>query len=323
MYFKNNLGFSVGALLYSPAVNDKIADFVINEKFGKMFSLALCLEDTINDVSVDYAEKQFIKSLKKIKDAYSQKKFYIPKIFVRVRYPKQVLKIFDMLNDSISILTGFIFPKFCVNNAFEYIKVTKQINDISSKRFFIMPILEDSSLINIINRRKVLYELKKFIDDIYEYVLNIRVGGNDLCNVFGVRRNVFQTIYDIMPVSAILSDILSVFGLDYVVSGAVWEYFNDDTPFWKEGLEKELRIDMLNGFIGKTVIHPNQIPIVNNALMVSREDYNDAMDILNWDNSSKLMVSKSFSGRMNEFKTHFNWASKIKILADIYGIKEI
>ncbi len=321
MYFKNNLKFSVGALLYSPAANDKIADFIINEKFGKMFSLALCLEDTINDISVDYAEKQLIKSLKSIKDTYCQKKFYIPKIFIRVRYPKQVLKIFNMLNDSISILTGFIFPKFCINNAFEYIKAIKQINDMSSKCFFIMPILEDSSLINLINRRTVLYDLKKSLDSIYDYVLNIRVGGNDLCNAFGIRRNVFQTIYDIMPVSSILSDILSVFSLDYVVSGAVWEYFNEDTPFWKKGLEKELKIDMLNGFIGKTVIHPNQIPVINNALKVSQADYNDAMDILNWDSSSKLMVSKSRLGRMNEFKTHFNWANKIKILADIYGIK--
>ena len=41
--------YSVGALLYCPANKKTIADSVIHEKFGTKYSLALCLEDTIND----------------------------------------------------------------------------------------------------------------------------------------------------------------------------------------------------------------------------------------------------------------------------------
>ena len=37
---------------------------------------------------------------------------------------------------------------------------------------------------------------------------------------------------------------------------------------------------------GKTVIHPNQIPVVNEMLRVSQRDYADARAILNWPRSS-------------------------------------
>ena len=79
--------------------------------------------------------------------------------------------------------------------------------------------------------------------------------------------------------------------------------------------------ELLNGFVGKTVIHPNQIAVVNHALKVSGKDYADAMEILNW-NRDGLLVGKSCAGeRMNEVRTHLNWALKTAALAEIYGIR--
>ena len=49
--------YSVGALLYCPANKKTIAGSVIHEKFGTKYSLALCLEDTINDNYVTEAEQ--------------------------------------------------------------------------------------------------------------------------------------------------------------------------------------------------------------------------------------------------------------------------
>ena len=68
--------YSVGALLYSPALNGKIAEAVISEKFGKSYSLALCLEDTIADNSVGLAEEQLEQTLKEIHMAHKSKSFY-------------------------------------------------------------------------------------------------------------------------------------------------------------------------------------------------------------------------------------------------------
>ena len=153
-----------------------------------------------------------------------------------------------------------------------------------------------------------------------DLVLNVRVGGNDFCNLFGVRRRRDESIYDIGCVARILTDILACFSRDYVVSGPVWEYF--DHPDGLRGLAREVRLDLLNGFIGKTVIHPAQIPVVNAALRVARDDYADALRILDMADSGGTLVAKSADGgRMNEYKTHTRWADKICTLAEIYGVQ--
>ena len=100
----------------------------------------------------------------------------------------------------------------------------------------------------------------------------------------------------------------------------MWEFFSSDNDEWKCGLRNELKLDRLNGFIGKTVIHPKQIPVVNEMFKVTSKDYEDAKTILNWDTSG-LQVGKSFGGeRMNEVRTHYNWAKKTLLLAELYGI---
>ncbi|MDE6024289.1 MAG: HpcH/HpaI aldolase/citrate lyase family protein [Lachnospiraceae bacterium] len=314
------LKYSVGALLYSPALNTKIADAIIKEKYGKQFSLALCLEDSIADDSVEMAEKQLINTLRKIDEACKNNVFFMPKIFIRVRSPKQLEKVFDMLGDLNDIITGFIFPKYSIGNAQEYNIAMKKINAKSSKCVYMMPILESKDIVDFKTRREVLNLLKEEIDSVNEYVLNVRVGGNDFSNEFSTRRHYDETIYDVLPIAQLLGDILTVFSREYVVSGPVWEFFASDNGEWKTGLKQELKLDKLNGFVGKTVIHPKQIAVVNEALKVSNKDFEDAKEILNWDEEG-LQVGKSFAGeRMNEVKTHYNWAMKTLVLAQIYGV---
>ena len=60
------LYYSIGALLYCPAYNKTIVNSLINGSFGNKFSLALCLEDTINDNFVKDAENILIDTIKKI-----------------------------------------------------------------------------------------------------------------------------------------------------------------------------------------------------------------------------------------------------------------
>ena len=84
-------------------------------------------------------------------------------------------------------------------------------------------------------------------------------------------------------------------------------------------MKKELNLDRLNGFIGKSAIHPSQLPYIFDSLKVDKSDLNDAEQILNWA-SDTHGVAKS-SSRMNELKCHYNWAERIKILSEIYGVK--
>lgn len=314
--------YEVGALLYVPALNDSVINSITNNKFGNKYSIAFCLEDTISDYAVDIAERELINTLELINDAMQEKYFYLPKIFIRVREPEQIDRLNILSNDKIcDMVTGFIFPKYSTHNGKLYNEKIKKMNSVSKRKYYMMPILESKDIIEYASRKDVLMCIKELIDDVKEYVLNVRVGGNDFCNEFATRRHYDETIYDILPIAGLLSDILTVFSRDYVLSGPVWEFFASDNNEWKDGLIRELALDKLNGFVGKTVIHPKQISVVNEVLKVSRKDYEDAKSILNWDSSSDMCVSKSADGqRMNEVKTHGNWARKIIMLAEIYGV---
>lgn len=305
-------------MLYCPANRKTIADSIINEDFGTNFSLALCLEDTINDNYVTEAEHILINSLEKIYRHSESDTSYIPKIFIRVRNPEQIPRLTKDLNSCIKIISGFIIPKFSPENAKNYINAIIYANELSKKALYMMPIYENSSIIDLRNRIEILYSLKDSLSKIEDRVLNIRVGGNDLCHAFGFRRHDNESIHSIKPISNIFSDIVTIYGTDYIISGPVWEYYAGE--HWKEGLIEEINEDKLCGFIGKTVIHPNQIDIVNNSYKVSKKDYQDAQAILNWNKHSNAFVSGSNSNeRMNEYKTHSNWAQQILYLAEVFG----
>ena len=314
------LKYSVGALLYTPALNGKIADSVISGKLGNCFSMALCLEDTIGADMVEAAEAQVQETVRRIYEASQKREMYVPKLFVRVREPEQIPRVYGRLSAYGTMLTGFILPKYSTDNMEQYNRQMQAVNESAGRKIWMMPILESADIIDPVTRTQVLGGIRSSIDAMRDIVLNVRVGGNDFCNQFAARRHYDETIYDILPIAQLLGDILTFFSRDYVVSGPVWEFFSSDNDEWRRGLRQELRLDSLNGFVGKTVIHPKQIPVVNEMLKVTNKDYEDAKTILNWDDSG-LQVGKSFGGeRMNEVRTHYNWARKIVLLAELYGV---
>ena len=262
-----------------------------------------------------------INSLKKLYVHSQSEEFFIPKIFVRVRECEQICSIMKKLGKAQCLVTGFIIPKFIPETADEYIDEIIKINKLYKRTIYMMPILESQAMVDLRERYDVLYGIRDKLKRIEPLVLNIRVGGNDLCKQFGFRRHSNESIHDIKPVSNIFSDIVTVFGLDYVISGPVWEYFNGSNQ--DTGLKNEIVGDILCGFIGKTVIHPNQIEVVHNAYKVSLKDLQDANSILNWStNSASLVAGSQAKERMNEYKTHCIWAEKVRILADVFGVKE-
>lgn len=317
---KDFWNYQVGALLYCPANNRSLAKNIINGRFGEKYSLCLCLEDTICDKKVREAELDMQASLRKIYEAQDNfEHFYLPKIFIRVRCAEQIVRLIKELGEVAEIVTGFNLPKFNLENADAYLQAMESCSYMKPNIRF-MPILESEDLANVAIRPMFLNEIKEKLKPFEERVVNIRVGGNDLSHIYGLRRHSYETIYDILPVAAALSDILQVFGKDYVVSGPVFEYYNGEN--WAEGLSRECAKDVVTGFVGKTAIHPKQIAIINESLKVYKEDYEDAKAILNWDENDSTYVRGNVSGsRMNEVKTHTNWARRICMLAEYYGIK--
>ncbi len=314
------LYYSVGALLYCPANRKNIADSIVKQRFGTKYSLALCLEDTIRDDSVAEAEHILVQTLRQLDQQSMQNDFYVPKIFVRVRNARQIGRLHKAFGESARLITGYILPKFSLENADGFIQEIIKVNEASATPVYTMPIFESPSIIDLRTRYEILYQLKQKLDAVEKNVLNIRVGGNDLCHMFGFRRHDDESIHQIRPIATIFSDIITVYGMDYVVSGPVWEYYQSSN--WQKGLYHELADDKLCGFVGKTVIYPSQIEVVNEAYKVPQKDYQDAAAVLNWDKSSHSLVAGSVSKeRMNEYKTHSNWALRTLLMAEYFGIK--
>lgn len=315
----NQLGYTVGGLLYTPAANREIAAHILHNDWECLTSVALCLEDSIEDAALPEAEAQLNVTLQTLQSSGAA----LPKLFVRVKSPEHLVHVHQLLGDASAVLTGYIFPKFDLSNAEAYLDSLREINRRrSGERLYAMPILESRMIASIHTRNASLLRLREIADAHQEDILNIRVGGNDFCNLFGLRRTVRQTIHEIGVVRDILMDILNAFADDYVVSGPVWEYYGSAaSDAWAIGLQKELELDQATGFIGKTAIHPSQLPLIYRSLQVTQADYEDAAGILAWSDPVKA-VSGSRQGRMNERKCHTRWAEKIMIRAASYGIRE-
>lgn len=334
---KEILQYCVGSLLYTPATNKKIANKILNKEIPHLKSIALCLEDAIGSGQVAEAEKQVKETLSVLDENKNFLEGDLPLIFIRVREPQQMWRLYRKCGSLLELITGFLIPKFNKDNMQDYIENFHKVKEKMETPLYILPIIESTNAIYIQKRIDNLLQIREGLDLIKDEVLNVRVGGADFSNIFGIRRKMSDTIWDVRVVSNCLADIINMFSKDYVVSGAVWEYFDSGKLnygydistgvqiqlvdyAWKIGLKKELYLDRLNGMIGKTCIHPKQLEWVQKSLIVNREDYEDATQIVNASVSEYGVLNGH--GKMNELRTHINWAKKIIKLASIYGVKE-
>lgn len=317
--------YKVGPLLYMPALRNDIAEKISEAEALGLTSTALCLEDTIRDDMVEHAEYNLKEQFYVLDDMVRSGRLSedkLPMIFVRVRSPYQLEKMNTILGDNSRYLYGFILPKIDDENIGGYLDTLNKINKFRSKKYCIMPIIENPSLIRPDTRHAKLRSLYEQLMTVQDTVLNVRIGGNDFCNTLALRADINHTIYDIPPIAALLSDISAVFAGDFIVSAPVWNYFENGTDDrWKQGLIKEITGDKAMGFVGKTVIHPCQVTVAREAMKISRTDYEDARLVL--EQSGEVQVLKSINGgRMYENKVHSKWAEKTIALAEAYGIYE-
>lgn len=338
------LRYCLGATMYMPGTKDFLQP-ILTKKFPGLTSMVMCFEDACKEELVPEAEQNVINLLDSLNEEFDKgtiKYDEIPLIIFRVRNIDQFKHFSSMLRpEHIHLVTAFNFPKFNSQNGQAYFDHLEELNKRFGEVIYGMPILESKEMAYLETRIPELMGVKEILDKHKELVLNVRVGGTDWSSVFGMRRGINYTIYDIMTVADCLKDVLNVFSRhnDYSVSGPVWEYFRatknmkfEEMPktinqslFKQEtlindavdGLLRELLLDRANGFIGKTIIHPTHIPYVNGMLAVTKEVYDDAMQIL--DTSGGVIKSAS-GNKMNEIGPHRCWAEKIVMRAKAYGV---
>lgn len=338
------LQYCLGATMYMPGTKD-FAQAIIDQKWAGLTSMVMCFEDACPEDKVQEAELNAISLLDTLNEAIDDGRLdpdNIPLIFFRVRNNGQFQHFIQMLKpEHARLICGINFPKFNAYNGAEYMEQLVALNQRMGEIIYGMPILEDRELAYLETRSDQLLRIKEILDRHKELILNVRVGGTDFSSCFGVRRGVNYTIYDIMTVRDCLADILNVFtrNNDYTVSGPVWEYFRanklmkfDETlPSYDfqnsllqrapivndvvDGLMRELILDQANGFIGKTCIHPTHLNYINGMLAVTREEYEDANQIMHTSGG----VVKGTRG-MNEIGPHRSWAERLYYRAKAYGV---
>ena len=74
-------------------------------------------------------------------------------------------------------------------------------------------------------------------------------------------------------------------------------------------------LDQANGFMGKTCIHPSHLNYINGMLAVTKDEYDDACQIINTSGG----VVKGTKG-MNEVGPNKAWAERILRRSEVYGV---
>lgn len=341
------LQYCLGAAMYMPGYKDFLPKILDNAMPG-LTTIVLCFEDACPEEKVPEAQANVQRLLARVTEATESGELdpgKVPLIFVRIRNLAQ-FKAFaaELTPAEARSLCGINFPKFNAENGYEYYAFLRDLNERLGEIIYGMPIIEDPEVAYKETRMAELVGIKKILDKYRDLVLQVRVGGTDFSSVFGVRRGVDYSLYDIMVVRECLADIINVCGRnnDYVISGPVWEYFRapKEMKFGElakhgledylmqrkplvnneiDGLLREVILDKANGFVGRTVIHPTHVKFVNAMMAVTKEEYDDACQILG---TGGGVVKGSGGNKMNEIRPHTNWAKKMVARARAFGVIE-
>lgn len=341
------LQYCLGAAMYMPGFKD-FTPKILNNAMPGLTTIVLCFEDACPEEKVPEAMANVHRLLDTVTSAVEDGTLdgdKVPLIFVRIRNLDQFRAFGEELTKhQVRSLCGINFPKFNAENGHAYFTYLQELNERFGEVLYGMPIIEDPEVAFKETRMEELLGIKKILDEFHDLVLQVRVGGTDFSSVFGVRRGVDYSLYDIMTVRECLCDILNVCGRNnaYVISGPVWEYFRapkelkfEELPSHGledylmrrkmlvnneiDGLLREVILDKANGFVGRTVIHPTHVKFVNAMMAVTKEEYDDACQILH---TGGGVVKGAGGNKMNEIKPHTNWAKKIYNRARAFGVIE-
>lgn len=331
---RKKLGIALGATLYIPGSMPGITSKLTNDSLKNLTNAIICLEDSIADSELLEAENNVIQELRLIDQGFEKgvtAEHELPLLFLRIRNVEQLQKLAEQLGSTIGLFSGIVFPKCTTSNAESFLACLQTINLHYSTDLYALPILETKEIIYAETREQELHHLYKLFKQFEDIILTIRVGATDFTSLFSLRRPGNRTVYEIKLISDCLTSVLNKFTRqedNFVISGPVYDYF---TPLnyknfthtltdFEDVLWNEVQLDVVNGFSGKTCIHPSQIEIVNAAYIVPKEIYDDARLIVGSKEETNGVLRSSARNKMNEVKPHFNWALKILIQAEIYGV---
>lgn len=288
----------LGATLYVPATRGDLYEVVAGGKIPHLRSLVICLEDSIREDEIETGLANLGRLLTQLTIHLPAPGEQRPILLVRPRTPEMLHRLMRM--HGVSHIIGFVLPKVTASNFPQW------MTPVSSRPAYLLPTIETREAFDPNEMR----HLREQLMTVQRRILCIRIGGNDLLQLFGARRSRDRTAYE-GPLGAIISTLVANFApYGFELSAPVLESFSNP-----DLLTAEIERDIEHGLLTKTAIHPNQIPVIHAAYAVDPNEYADAIKILSED-SSAVYASE---GVMNEPATHRRWADNIIARARIYG----
>jgi len=225
------------SLVFVPGNNPRFL-----EKAKSLSADVVCfdLEDSVPD-----KEKKKARAL--IKNTLKQRKKYSPDVFVRINSPESGMVEADLKEIVQKGIDGIVIPK--VNSVKELKKIEKIISSLEKKRkikgISLMPSIE--SALGVMNCYEIASSSKRIVALVF--------GIFDLLNDMGIeytKGNPPGAKYSRykVPVAAAAVGIVAIDG--------IWQDLKD-----KNGFTKDCEVGRSLGYVGKSVIHPDQIQTVH------------------------------------------------------------
>lgn len=282
---------TTGPLLYVPGTNAALASVVAGEKFACSSGIIVCLEDAVRPEETAAAVQALAACLLgRVR----------PMLYVRPRNPGVLADL--RTSPGAQQVCGVVLPKVTPDNWPSWAGV------LAGSGWRWMPTLETHHAFDGSCQRELrdAWLASPLLADL----LCVRVGGNDLLGLLGIRRSPRMTAYD-TPLGTVLAQTVAAFkphGLH--VAGPVCESLMDQATVLAEA-----RLDVQHGLCPKAAIHPSQIDAIRQAYAVDMADLRAAKQVLE-DGAPAVFAEM---GRMAETATHARWALEILARHRIFG----
>ncbi len=273
------------SLIFVPGNNSR---FLEKAKTFQADIVCFDLEDSVPD-----SEK--INARKLIKSALNARKLYKSSIFVRINSPSSGKILSDLKEIVQKGIDGIVIPK--VNNVGEMKKIDKILSDLEKTRKLkpiqIIPSIESAE--GVVNTFVIVSFGKR--------VSAVVFGVFDLLNDLGVeytkdsegekysRRKI--------PVDAHAAGV--------AVIDAIWQDLKDF-----KGLEKDCKLGKSLGYTGKSIIHPDQIPIIHKLFHPNKSEISWAHKVckIYLESTKKGKGATTVDGKMID-EVHFKQAKAL------------
>lgn len=288
---------ALGASLYVPTTHKQLLPIANGDRLQQLRSVIFCTEDAIAERDLSYALFNLSLALRNMGEQSATLRF------VRVRNPEVMERVLAM--PGAHKLSGFVLPKATQHNFDSYFRLVRNSSHL------LMPTLETAEVFDDDAMRQFCRRLSA--PEVRPRILALRIGGNDLLALLGLRRPASGTIYQ-TALGQVIGRLVTTFrphGLQ--LTAPVFEHLAQ-----RSWLDAEVVQDMAHGLLGKTAIHPDQVAQIERHYQVAQQDIELALRIIDPDSPAVFRMRES----MCEVATHTAWAQQTIERARLFGIRQ-